>query len=99
MPEFLAGVWKDVLHRPVEISQVFTTPSMSLDMETPPSACRLADQIEGGVLGLAMTEPVDGVPICQNLTDLSNDTEMREEGEENVREVIILVWPIKVSMR
>ena len=46
-----------------------------------------------------MTEPVDGVPIFQNLTDLSYDAEMREEGEENAREVIAVAWPIKVSTR
>jgi hypothetical protein len=34
------------------------------------------------------TGSVDEAPICQNLTDLSQDAEMREEGEENAREVI-----------
>jgi len=36
--------------------------------------------------------------ICQNLTDLSWDDEMMEEGEENMRDVMSSVCPIKVLM-
>ena len=41
---------------------------------------------------------INEVPICQNLIDLSRDDEMREEGEENIREVMKSVCPTKVSM-
>ena len=37
--------------------------------------------------GLVTTGAVNGIPICQNLIDLSLDDEMREE--ENVREVML----------
>ena len=33
-------------------------------------------------------ESGDWIPICQNLTDLSSDAEMRVVEEENIREVI-----------
>ena len=49
--------------------------------------------------GLIPTESVDCVPIFQNLTDPSADPEMREEGEENAKERISLVCPMKVSAR
>jgi hypothetical protein len=48
-------------------------------------------------LGSIMAGPVDWAPICQNLTELSPDAEIRVVGEENTREVMSLVWPIKVS--
>ena len=38
------------------------------------------------------------VPICQNLAELSLDDEIREEGEENAREVMLSLCPTKVSM-
>ena len=38
------------------------------------------------------------VPICQNLIELSTDDEIREEWEENARQEMLLVYPIKVSM-
>jgi hypothetical protein len=54
----------------------------------------------GGVdFGSLATGSVDEAPICQNLTDWSWDAEMREEEEENVREVMLLVCPANVSMR
>ena len=34
---------------------------------------------------------VDKAPICQNFTDQSLDVEIREVGEENTREVMLLV--------
>ena len=47
--------------------------------------------------GLARTGSVDEAPICQNLTDLSWDVEIREE-EENASEEIV-VWLMRVLMR
>ena len=86
----MAGVWKDALQWPVERSQVLTTPSESLEIAMPSFACRVMDLIGdkvGGVdSGSLATGSVDKAPICQNLTDLSPDAEMREEEEENVRE-------------
>jgi len=41
----------------------------------------------------------DEEPIYQNLIDPSADAEMREEGEENIRELILKVCPVKVSIR
>jgi len=46
--------------------------------------------------GSASTGSVDEPPICQNLIDPSSDAEMREEGEENVRDLMRLVWPMRV---
>ena len=54
---------------------------------TPSFACRVTDLMVAEVRdvdsGLAMAWP--RAPICQNLTEGSPDTEMREEGEENAR--------------
>ena len=47
---------------------------------------------------LVIAWSINEVPICQNLIELSKDDEMREEGEENVREEISSVCPTKVSM-
>ena len=55
IPEFsssIAGIWKDALQRPVEISQVFTTPFLSLEIAIPALACRLTDMIGGKVDGV-----------------------------------------------
>jgi hypothetical protein len=65
------------------MSQVFTTPAESLEIAIPSLACRLTDSIEAEVDGVVfdqLTGSVDEPPICQNLTDLSSDAEMREEG-------------------
>ena len=101
--EPLAGVWEDVLQRPVEISQVFTIPSESLVIVIPSSACRVMDligaEVDGSGSGLITAGSISGAPICQNLIDLSLDAEMRVVGEENAREVMCLVWPMKVSTR
>src|SRR5882757_5069789 len=84
---------------PVERSHTLTTPDESLVIVVPSSACRLIDLIEaeaGSVESeLAAARCVDGTPICQNLTDWSWDVEMREEGEENEREVMRL-GPVSV---
>ena len=54
----------------------------------------------GGVYaGLVVTEPVGKAPICQSLMDLSLDTEMRVDGEENTRERMISVCPARISTR
>ena len=42
-------------------------------------------------------ESVDRVPICQNLTNLSLDAEMREEV--NVMEVMVPLCPVNVLAR
>ena len=87
----MAGVWNGALQRPVERSQVFTTPSESVEMAIPSLAWRVMDLI-GEVwdvdFGSVASRDVDEVPICQNFTDLSADAEMRVVGEENTREVI-----------
>ena len=99
--EPLAGVWKDSLQRPVEMSQIFTTPSESLEMAIPSVDCRLTDLIEAEASGVdsesAATGSVGKAPVCQNLIDLSWDEEIREE--ENTREVMRSVCPMKVSTR
>ena len=99
----MAEVWKDAVQRPVEISQTFTMPPESLVIAIPYFACRVMDVIANEVVdvdfGLVATRSVDRAPICQNLTDLSIDAEIRIDGEENTREVMFLVWPIKVSTR
>ena len=78
-------------------------PSESLVMVIPSFVCRVMDLIgaEAGDpdSGLVTIGSIDGAPICQNLTNLSIDAEMRVVGEENVREVILLIWPMKVSTR
>ena len=100
---YLAEVWKDAVQRPVEISQVFTIPPKSLVIVIPSFACRVMDVIGNEVVdvdfGLVATRSVDRAPICQNLTDLSTDAEIRVDGEENTSEVMLSVWPIKVSTR
>ena len=97
----IAGVWKEVLHWPVKISQIFTTPASSLEIATPSSTCRLTDLIETGASDVdsesGIAGSADEEPIFQNLTDLSSDDEIREE--ENVREVILPVCPVRVSTR
>jgi hypothetical protein len=72
-------------------------------MVIPSFACRVMDLIGAEVrdadFGLVTAKSIDGAPICQNLTDSSIDAEMRVVGVENTREVICLVWPMKVSIR
>jgi len=83
------------------VSHLLTTPAESLEIATASLACTLTDSIDAEVSGvdseLVATGSADVAPICQNLTDLSSDAEMREE--ENVRELMKRVCPTKVSMR
>ena len=94
----MAGIWNDVLQRPVKISQLFTTPFESVEMAMPSFACRLIDLIgaeAGGMeIRLVVAGSVDEEPICQNLTDLSLDAETREE--ENEMDLTSSLWPTKV---
>ena len=57
--------------------------------------------VESGSVGTRFMEVgyVDKVLICQNLTELSSDVEMREEEEENMTQEISLVWPWRVWTR
>jgi hypothetical protein len=66
------------LQRPVKISQVFITPSVSSKMTIPALACRLTDLIEGklgkvkGVdPGSVVTGPIDKLLIYWNVTNWS----------------------------
>ena len=72
-------------------------------MMIPSFACRVMDligtEVQDPDSGLVTTGSIDGAPICQNLTDLSLDAEMRVVGDENAREVMALVWSIRVSTR
>ena len=74
------------------MSQVFNSPSVLLEMATPALALRLIDETKGRVVevdsGLTTPGSTDERPICQNLTDLSKDVEIREEEEENTREEV-----------
>ena len=67
----LAGVWKDALQRPVEMSQVLTTLSESLEIAMPSCACRVMDIIGAEArdvdFGLATMGSVGEALICQNL--------------------------------
>ena len=96
----IAGVEKDALQRPVERSQVLTTPASSTKIATLSFACKLmvmgGDEVFDGFL-LVATGSVGMGPICQNLIDLSMDDEMRED--ENDTQVILSVCPMKVLMR
>ena len=56
-------------------------------------------EVEGIEFGSAISGDFDEVPICQNFTDWSQAAEIKEVGEENVKEVISLECPIRVSMR
>ena len=90
----------DSLQRPVKISQVFTTPSESIEKAKPSFACRLTALI-GAEVGSKVSISgapgfADGVLICQNLTDLSKDAEMRIREEGKTREVILSVCPMRV---
>ena len=82
------------------MSQIFTTPSQSLEMAIPSVACRLIDLIlaEGSDVdsGPVVTRSVDKAPACQNLIEQSPDDEIREE--ENVREVRY-ICPVRVLIR
>jgi hypothetical protein len=49
--------------------------------------------------GSVPTMSVDWVLIFQNLADPSRDPEMREEGEENAKQLMSLVCPMNVSIR
>ena len=84
------------------MSQVLTTPSPSHEITMPSFVCRVMDLIgaeaRGVDCGSVIAGSDDEVPICQNLIDLSKDDEIREEGEENIREVMSSVCPTKVSM-
>ena len=69
----VAGVWKDVLQRPVEISQLLTTPAESHERAIPSFVCSLTDVI-GAEASNVGSEPVAAgsiseVPNCQSLTD------------------------------
>ena len=83
------------------MSQVFTTPASSLEIAIPLVACRLTDLIAAEASGVdsesVATRSTGKVPVCQNLTDPSSDVEMRDE--ENTREVIFLVCPVRVLTR
>ena len=83
------------------MSQVFTTPALSLEIAIPLVACRLTDLIAAEASGVdsesVATRSIGKVLVCKNLTDLSQDDEMREE--ENTREVISPVCPVRVSTR
>ena len=46
-----------------------------------------------------LTGSVEDLSIHQNLRDWSWDAEMSEEGEENARPAIILVCPVRISIR
>ena len=69
----LAGVWKDALQRPVEISQVLTTPFESLEIARPSFACRVTDIIGAEArdvdFELVTTGLVGKALICQNLIE------------------------------
>jgi len=81
----LAGVWNDVLQEPVERSQVFTTPSESLEMADPSFARSEMDLIGAGTSSVGSESAATGFVkalICQNLIELSLDAEIMEE--ENV---------------
>ena len=96
----LTGVWKDALQRSVKISQVLTTPAESLEIAIPSFACRVTDmtgaEVSGGDSKSFTAGPVSEA-ICQNLIHSSLDDEIRDE--ENTRDRISLVCPLKVSMR
>ena len=68
----------------------------------PSLVCRVMDLIGAEARDVdcrAVIAGSDGeVPICQNLAELSLDDEIREEGEENAREVMLSLCPTKVSM-
>ena len=97
----MAGVWKEALQRPVKMSQVFTTPAESLEIAILLVACRLTDSILAEASGMdsesVATKSTGEALICQNFTDPSKDDEMREE--ENTREEISLVCPVRVLTR
>ena len=78
-----AKVWKDALQRPVERSQTLTTPAESSEIAMVVPVCNLIDMIEAEE---SDTSSESEAPICQNLIDLSDDDEIREE--ENTREVM-----------
>ena len=80
------------------MSHILSVPAESLEIAIPSSVCRLTDLVEAEESDVNFGS-VDEVPICQNLTDRSLDAEMREEGEENLREGITAVCPTKVSTR
>ena len=77
------------------MSQIFTTPSESIEKAKPSFACRLTALIgmEAGSddSGLHILELVNEGSICQNLIVLSLDAEMRREEEEKVTQVISFV--------
>ena len=91
----MAEVGKDALQRPVETSQVFTLLFESQVIAIPSSASKVRNLIGAEVrdvdFGSVSNGSVDKAPICQNLTDLSMDAEIRVEGEENARELILLI--------
>ena len=78
----MAGVWNDVLQKPVERSQIFTTPSESLEIAEPLFACREMDLTGAETGGVDLKPVATGsvkALICQNLTELSLDAEIRVE--------------------
>ena len=74
------------------MSQVFTTPTESREMATPPLTYRLTDLIEDGSDEVnntsVVTESVGRALVFQNLTVLSHEVETRKSG--NMREVMPL---------
>ena len=83
------------MQMPVERSQALITPSESDVKATPSFDCRVTDLIdaEGRDAGFRsiVAGSVDWAPICQNLTELSSDADIRVVEEGNRREVILLV--------
>lgn len=83
------------------MSQTLTTPVESLEIAIPSFVYNLMDLTAIGWSkvdsGSGITGSVDETSICQNLIDWSKDDEMREE--ENIREVMLLVCPMKVLIR
>ena len=76
------------------MSHTLTTSSKSLEIVILFSAYRLTDLTATAMGGMDFGLPG---PICQNLTDwLLHAVEIRAEGEENVKEVMLcLVHPMK----
>ena len=82
----MAGLWKDVLQRPVNRSQIFTTPVKLLVIAILSFTCRLMDTIgvEASVTDFGL-DSADKPLIFQNATDQPPpEADVREEGEENV---------------
>lgn len=83
------------------MSQVLTTPFSSTVIATPYFACKLMDMIAVELSYVDSRSTATGsagkVSICQNLIDPLLDDMRREE--DNVREVMSLVCPMKGLVR